>query len=82
MNQKVREELFLRMRQRYAARNDEGRTKRIDELCEEFGDSRKHAIELMGAKAGWGGDPSKRKGRPHAYPGEVAGVMWKTNRHD
>ncbi len=32
------------MRQRYVARNREGRTRMIDEVCEQWGYSRKHAI--------------------------------------
>jgi hypothetical protein len=30
----------------------------IDELCEQFGYSRKHAFKLLHARAGWGGDPT------------------------
>ncbi len=44
-----------------------GRSRLIDELCEQFGYSRKHAIKLLGAKAGWGGDPSKAKERTALY---------------
>lgn len=77
MSQKVREEMLPRLRQRYADRGKEGRSKIIDELCDQFGYSRKHAIKLMGAKAGWGGDPSVRKGRPPLYGDEEAEVFWK-----
>ena len=49
----------------------------VDELCEQFGYSRKHAIKLLGAKAGWGGDPAVRKGRPPVYGSEVAEVFWR-----
>ena len=45
-------------------RGREGRGRMIDELCEQFGYSRKHAIKLLNARAGWGGDPSVSKGRP------------------
>jgi hypothetical protein len=63
MSQKVREEMLPRLRQRYAVRGREGRSRMIDELCEQFGYSRKHAIKLLNARAGWGGDPVVRKGR-------------------
>jgi hypothetical protein len=52
----------------------------ITELCEQFGYSRKHAIKLLGAKAGWGGDPLVRKGHPPVYGAEVVEVLvrlWK-----
>ncbi|MGC1481583.1 MAG: hypothetical protein WA771_13875 [Chthoniobacterales bacterium] len=73
----MREEELPRMRQRYVARNREGRTRMIDEVCEQWGYSRKHAIKLLGAKAGWGGDPGRTKGRPVDYGEEVADVLWK-----
>jgi hypothetical protein len=67
MSQKVREDMLPRLRQRYAGRGREGRSRMIQELCEQFGYSRKHAIKLLGAKAGWGGDPAVRRGRPPLY---------------
>lgn len=77
MSRRVREELLPRMRQRYVARNREGRTRMIEEVCEQWGYSRKHAIKLLGAKAGWGGDPALRKGRPADYGAEVVEVLWR-----
>jgi hypothetical protein len=44
-----------RLRQRYMGRGKKGRGALLDEVCEQFGYSRKHAIKLLGAKAGWGG---------------------------
>jgi len=76
MSQKVREEMLPRLRQRYASRGRQGRSRLIDELCEQFGYSRKHAIKLLGARAGWGGDPSKAKGRPARYGSAVTEVLW------
>ena len=38
--------------EREAGRGREGRSRMIDELCEQFGYSRKHAIKLLNAKAG------------------------------
>lgn len=80
MSQKIREELLPRMRQRYAGRGKQGRGVLLDEVCEQFGYSRKHAIKLLGAKAGWGGDPAIRKGRPPVYGAEEEKVLhriWK-----
>lgn len=77
MSQKVREEMLPRLRQRYAGRGRQGRTRMIEELCEQFGYSRKHAIKLLGAKAGWGGDPAVRKGRAPLYGPEVEKVLWR-----
>jgi len=53
ISQKVKEEMLPRLRQRYAARGKEGWSKIIDELCDQFGYSRKHALKLMGAKSSW-----------------------------
>lgn len=47
----------------------------IDELCEQFGCSRKHAIKLLNAHTGWGGDPAGRNGRPPEYGPEVGARM-------
>jgi hypothetical protein len=67
MSRKVSDEMLPRLRQRDAGRGREGRSRLIDEVCEHWGYSRKHAIKLLGAKAGWGGDPAVRKGRPPTY---------------
>ena len=77
MSQKIREELLPRLRQRYAKRDRQGRSRMLDELCEQWDYERKHAIKLLGAKAGWGGDPSLRKGRPARYGEDVAEVLWR-----
>ena len=80
MSQKLAEELLPRLRQRYMVRGREGRSRLIDELCEQWGYSRKHPIKLLGAKTGWGGDPGVRKGRPPKYDskvGEVLRRIWK-----
>lgn len=80
MSQKVREEMLPRLRQRYVNRGREGKSRMIDELCEQFGYSRKHAIKLLNAKAGWGGELGSLKGRPPTYGTEVVEVLkrlWK-----
>jgi len=81
MSQKVREEMLPRLRQRYAGRGREGRSRMIDELCEQFGYSRKHAIKLLNAKAGWGGVVGAKRGRPPVYDSRVEEVLlriWQT----
>lgn len=77
MSRKIAEELLPRLRQRYGNRGREGRSRLIDEVCEQWDYSRKHAIKLLGAKAGWGGDPALRKGRPPSYGEEVLEVLWR-----
>lgn len=72
--------MLPRLRQRYAGRGKEGRGLIIDELCEQFDYSRKHAIKLLGGKAGWGGDPAVRKGRPPLYGEDVAQVFWSLSK--
>ncbi len=64
MSPKIREELLPRWRQRYANRGREGKSRLIDEMVEDFGYSRKHAIKLLNARAGWGGQAGVPKGRP------------------
>jgi hypothetical protein len=49
----------------------------IDEICEQFEYSRKHCIKLLNARAGWGGDPGKAKGRAPIYGPEVVEVLLK-----
>src|SRR5690606_18049227 len=77
MSRNVAEEMLPRLRQRYMERGRAGRTRLIDEVCEQWGYSRKHAIKLLRAGAGWGGDPAVRKGRPPKYGAEVTEVLWR-----
>lgn len=44
-----REEQLERLRRRYEARGPEGKSRLLDELCEEYGYHRKHAIRLLNA---------------------------------
>ena len=81
MSKKVREEMLPRLRLRYLGRGPEGRSKMLDELTEQFGYSRKHAIKLLGGHAGWGGDPSVPKGRPPIYGEEVVEILWYIWQH-
>ena len=43
----TRLEQLNRLRQRSAGRGKQGKARLLDELCEQFGYSRKHAIKLM-----------------------------------
>jgi hypothetical protein len=80
MSQKVREELLPRLRQRYMGRGKKGRGALLDEVCEQFGYSRKHAIKLLGAKAGWGGKAGVCKVRPLVYGKEVEEVLYRLGK--
>jgi hypothetical protein len=71
MSQMIREEMLPRLRQRYAGRGKEGKSRLIDEVVEQFGYSRKHVIKLLNGKAGWGGKIGTIKGRPKQYGPEV-----------
>ncbi len=77
MSPKIAEELLPRLRLRHTGRRRKGRSLPIDELREQWGSNRKHAIKLLGARTGWGGDPAVRKGRPASDDregGAVAGA--------
>jgi hypothetical protein len=43
-----RKEQLQRLRERYARRNKEGKSRMLDELCEQYGYDRKHAIKPLG----------------------------------
>lgn len=77
MSRKIAEELLPHLRLRSMGRGREGRSRLIDELCEQWGYRRKHVIHLLGAKTGWGCDPAVRKGRPPKYDGEVEEGVWR-----
>ena len=55
MSRKIAEELLPRLRQHYMGRGREGCSRLIDELCEQWEYSRKHAIKLLGGqnRLGW-----------------------------
>src|SRR5262252_10412642 len=70
-----RQEQLERLRRRYAGRGSEGRSRMLDELCEQYGYHRKHAIRLLK------GSPMVRKsppGPPRQYEGitEVVERIW------
>jgi hypothetical protein len=45
-----REEELARLRERYNGRGKEGKSRLLDEFCEQYGYERKHAIKLLGNK--------------------------------
>lgn len=61
----TRLEQLNRLRQRYAQRGKQGKTRLLDELCEQFGYSRKHAIKLM--RVVRTAVPRRRSGPPPRY---------------
>ena len=80
MSQLKIEEHLHRLRQRYAQRGKQGKSCLLDELCEHYGYSRKHAIKLLGKPQPC---PShrrrKRGGAPPRYQPicEVLAHIWK-----
>jgi hypothetical protein len=44
----LKNDLLPKLRVRYQQRNREGKTRMLDELCEDHGYERKHAIKLLG----------------------------------
>lgn len=75
MRQTVREEMLLR--QRHAGRGYQGRTGLVEEMCEQFDCNHKHSIKLLGARAGWGGNPALRTGSTPLYDLESKAVLWR-----
>ena len=73
-----REEQLWRWRAQYAQRNREAKARLLDEVCEQYGYSRKHAVKLLGDKL------SPRSGRrPSGAPSrygpirEVLAQIWQ-----
>jgi len=48
MTQAIKEDLLPKLRERYARRGRAGKTRMLDELCEDYGYERKYAIKLLG----------------------------------
>ena len=77
-NQLDREDQLQRLRVRYARRNKDGKSRMLDELCEQHGYSRKHAIKLLADLL----PPPKDCPRPGPEPrylpvGEVLQHIWQ-----
>ena len=48
MNRTLKADLLPKLQARYARRGREGKTRMLDELCEDYGYERKDAIKLLG----------------------------------
>jgi hypothetical protein len=70
-----REEQLEGLRRRYEGRGPEGRSRMLDELCEQYGYHRKHAIRLLNAGAV---ARKRRPGPPRQYEGitELVERIW------
>jgi len=77
MSQNSKREVLLKMRERYAGRGREGRSKLIDEVCELCGYARKHAIKLLNGKLPVAGG-RQRRGGPRRRYGEPETAVLKT----
>lgn len=62
MSKELKKEWLAKLLLRYARRNHEGKSRMLDELCEDYDYERKYAIKLLG-----GGSPP-RCGRVHPGP--------------
>ena len=47
MSRTIKDELLSKLRNRYARRHREGKTRMLDELCEDYDYERKYAIKLL-----------------------------------
>ena len=63
MSKELKKECLAKLRERYARRNREVKSRMLDELCEDFDYERKYAIKLLGS----GLPPGS--GRVHSGPG-------------
>lgn len=79
MKKLSREEQLDQLRHRYVHRKTEGKARMLDELCEQYGYHRKHAIRLLNAPAP---PPGPRPVRPGPEPryaviGPVIEAIWQ-----
>jgi len=66
MSKAIKEDLLPKLRERYGRREREGKSRLLDELCEDYGYERKYAIKLLGdVLPGPSGRP--RPGPPRQY---------------
>ena len=79
MSQKSKNEYIEKMRFRYQARGREGKSRRLDELIEICGVSRKHAIKVMNQSVGSTVNRTETRGRKTIYGAnelKVLKVIW------
>ena len=69
MSQELRRTWVPKLQARYAGRNRQGKSRMIDEDCEDHGYERKYAIELLGGKL------PPRSGRRHRGPEPQYGLI-------
>ena len=73
MSQELKKDMLPKLQRRYLRRNREGKSRMLDELCEDHGYDRKHAIKLLG------GSLPKPGGSPRCGPApqyeEIKGVV-------
>jgi hypothetical protein len=79
MKEMSRAEQLEKLRWRYEHRKAEGKSVILDELCEDYGYHRKHAIRLMNAPAVLPGEPVVRCGPEPRYASicMVVETIWK-----
>lgn len=76
MSQTSKREVVLKMRERYARRGREGRSRLLDEVCELCGYERKHAVKLLNGKLPVVGG-KRRRGGPRPHYGEPEKAVLK-----
>jgi len=69
MSQELKKEWLPKLQARYARRNRKGKSRLLDELCEDYEYDRKYAIKLLG------GDLPQPSGRPRPGPPSLYGVI-------
>lgn len=77
-NRLDRNEQLGRLRERYGRRNREGKSRMLDELCEQYGYSRKHAIKLLADRLPRAGQKPATGPAPKYLPvREVLENIWR-----
>lgn len=76
MSQTSKREVLEKMRERYARRGREGRSKLIDEVCALCGYDRKYAIKVLNGRLPIGGSGCRRGG-PHLRYGDAERTVLK-----
>ena len=77
MSKAMKEDLLPKLRERYAKRGREGRSRMLDDLCEDHGYERKYAIKLLGgALPEPGGRPRPGPERRYAGIEPVVREIW------
>jgi hypothetical protein len=69
MSQELKREWLPKLQARYSRRNREGKSRMLDELCEDYEYDRKYAIKLLG------GDLPPPSGRAHPGPPSLYAVI-------